>query len=288
MFGKRRRTAVTDFTADKLPKNRYEVFIDVLKVRWNNILFLGLLLLLLALPLLLTRYYHLLVTTEIYHQIQTEIIDSKTGMTKILGFNNFINLLYLPFLVLIALGLSGVMRILKRILWGEYTSIRSDFVSGIRENGVHLSLLLIVIGSFNYAVNYLRSVAFYSETQNNITAFLPEVVFITIILPVACYFLSLTVIYREKFLKKIKIGLKLYLMTLPKTLGIILLCIFPLALLWINYSLLQLIFPLIYVVFYLPLALIVWFLYTCSVFDRFINRSSFPEIVDKGIWRQRL
>ena len=35
----------------------------------------------------------------------------------------------------------------------------------------------------------------------------------------------------------------------------------------------------------LPIAVLAWFLYVCSALDKYVNKQSYPQLVDKGVWR---
>ena len=35
----------------------------------------------------------------------------------------------------------------------------------------------------------------------------------------------------------------------------------------------------------LPVGVLGWFLYVCSALDKYVNKQSYPQLVDKGVWR---
>ena len=35
----------------------------------------------------------------------------------------------------------------------------------------------------------------------------------------------------------------------------------------------------------LPIAVLAWFLYVCSALDKYVNKQSYPQLADKGVWR---
>ncbi len=287
MFKKKYRAAKRDFTVEDLPSNRQEVFFDLLKHRWTDILFLGFLLLLFATPFLIARYQRLLVTTDFFQKYVSGELEENLAFQAILSFNNMINLIHIPLLVLFAIGLAGVIRIVKKLAWSEYISTRHDLLAGIKENSLHIGAVFLLMGLGNFLLSHLRALNVFSDTPaNNLLSYLPEVVFVAIIFPVLAYFISLTAIYKEKFAKKLIIALKLYLLNLPKTLLVCLAGILPLLLLLVRNSLMQLIFPFVYVLVFLPVFLSLWFLFSCHVFDKHINKNNFPEIHDKGVWRK--
>lgn len=285
---KRKRVADRDFTVAMLPKNRIRVFFDVLKIRWNLLLLLGLLTLVFALPLILVRFFFLYEATQIYQQIADLKIEQDVGLAQIAGFSNLVGLVNIPFWMIFSVGLAGVMRIAKKIIWGEYLSIRFDFLLGIKENAWHFILVFFLFGIINFFGNYYYYRYFVLNDfagPVGIIRFLPLVVTAIVIIPVFSFFLAMTVIYRDRFLVKIGASIKLYFLTFPKTLSIYIGCALPCILFFFENDIFQLIYPIVFTMFFFPLIVNGWFLYSCYIFDKYINKKSFPEIVDKGIWR---
>ena len=62
---KKKQVNKTDFLITDLPSNRGELFFDILKNQWRNILILSLIFLLLFLPLVIARYYNLIIINNI-------------------------------------------------------------------------------------------------------------------------------------------------------------------------------------------------------------------------------
>jgi uncharacterized membrane protein YidH (DUF202 family) len=279
---KRRRTASNDYTSDRLPKNRVEVFLDLLKLRWTTILFLGLIVLGFFFPFIILRYYGLMVNTSILYQILIGEVIDEIGKTQIIGFNNLLNLIYIPLLALASIGLAGVMRIIKKLIWGQYMSLKEDFLYGIKENGFHFSLLFIFVGIINFMIGYFNYLNI--ETDSKLVEDIPMVAFIIFVIPIILINLSLTVMYKDKLLKKIKVSFLLYILSLPKTLIFLVAILTPLLVLLIPYSYIQLIFPMVYSLSFIPIILTAWLLYSCSIFDKRINPGNFPEIINKGIY----
>ncbi|MDD4389030.1 MAG: hypothetical protein PHV87_07485 [Bacilli bacterium] len=252
------------------------------------LLLIGLIALVFALPLIVVRLFYLYETSQIYQQITDLNIEQDEGLARIIGLSNFIGLVNIPLWVFFSIGLAGIMRITKKIIWGEYLSMRHDFLLGIKENGWHFVFAFLVIAVIGFIGNYYYNRYFFLGHQSaaeGIIRFLPLAVTVTVIIPVFLFFLSMTVIYRDRFFVKIRSSIKLYLLTFPKTLTALVGCALPFSFLYIESNIFQFIYQFVLIIFFFPLIVNAWFLYSCYVFDKYINKMSFPEIVDKGIWR---
>ena len=105
------------------------------------------------------------------------------------------------------------------------------------------------------------------------------------IIPVLLLVLSLTAIYNMKFGEKIQNGVYLYIKTLPLT--------FLISMLVILFALVDLIghlliknIVLILLILILPMFILLYMLYSCHVFDKYINAQYYPEIVGKGMYKK--
>lgn len=282
-----RKNSKNDFTRDMLPKNRTEVFFDVLKVRFGTVLRLGLMLLLFSLPMLLLILSTNLQISGIITN-QGETIASE-AYRQIYGIYNTSNLLAIALLPVFACGLAGTLRVTKLLIWGEGISFSQDFLLGIRKNGKELAILFGVAGIVNFLNDLIYRMTYVnpeiSGFQNLILLF-PRVFSLVFLFPVACFVASQIIIYTDSFRVRIRNAIVFYLKTAPKTLVILFLSTLPFFMLRLIGSFpLLIVFMVLLVLLVLPLTSIVWMLFSCSVFDEQINKNQFPEILNKGIWR---
>lgn len=281
---KRKRVAARAFTADMLPQNRLQVFFDVIKIRWNLLLLIGLVALLFVFPLLAVRFFRLYEVGRVYEQIAAGTIEREAGHAQIAGLGNFAYLLTVPLWGIFGFGLAGLLRLTKKIIWSEYISLRHDFLLGIKENGVHFIILFLLFGIILFAGNYYYN-RYLLIATGGVIRFVPLAATFLTVVPVFAFFVTMTAVYRERFLRKMSASVKIYLLTFPKTILVLAGCALPFGLFFLASNLMQLVYPPLFILFVLPLIFNAWFLYSCSVFDKFINKKHFPSIVDKGIWR---
>ena len=95
--------AKINYEKDMLPKNRRELFFDVLKLQWSKLLLLGVLMYLCYLPM---YYSHLL-------------------------------------MIIPAIALAGLLRIIRQYAWEENVFFIHDFGQGIKQNAKQSVLLVI-------------------------------------------------------------------------------------------------------------------------------------------------
>jgi hypothetical protein len=263
------------FSIYDLPKNRWAQFLDILKHQALSIISICFLFLVACLPFILIRYYHLLSLTELVESSHS--LSSGEVQAAYLSYY----LLRLPAFIFIALFLSGILRIYKKMGFGEGYFLFSDFVAGIKENFLNILGL-----TFFYWL--LSSLLFYASElslaySNSWIFYLMYAVEFSLLLPyyaLSCY---LSCVYSDGFWTKIVATAKLFLKHFPTVLLFSLLSVAPLLLLLIPLTYVQLFVPIIYAGIFLPLASLSLVLFYNHLFDLDINCVSFPSLVGKGL-----
>ena len=64
----------SDFLVTDLPSNRKELFFDILKNQWRNLLLLSLIVMVILLPLVILRYYNMVIITNMLNSNNIENI----------------------------------------------------------------------------------------------------------------------------------------------------------------------------------------------------------------------
>lgn len=91
-------------------------------------------------------------------------------------------------------------------------------------------------------------------------------------------------IYKLSFKKLIKNSFVFVSATLPKQLLLILIAIVILSVQFIPKLGTQFLLLSAIIIGFFPLLILIWFLFSCSLFDEHINREHFPELYKKGLW----
>ena len=273
---KKKQVNKNDFLITDLPSNRGELFFDILKNQWRNLLILSLIFLLLFLPLVIARYYNLIIINN--------IINSGSDNASVLVFNTSFGYNFIVFIILIAVGIfyGGVARIYKKLAFNEGFFLGADFIKGIKENFKDYTFFFALYGLLNLIIETL-CVNFLLE--NNYLYYFFKVINYATLLPIFGICLSLGAIYTDGVFKKIKVACKIYIKYLFKILVMVAIFILPLALLLINSTSIQLFIPLVYSILYFPLVYLVFVLFLNGLFDEAINKKNFPNLVGKGMYR---
>ncbi|MBO4572537.1 MAG: hypothetical protein J5762_02045 [Clostridia bacterium] len=278
----RSKKADHDFEEDKLPSNRKEVFFDALKIRAGTLIRLGLVLLLFAAPLIVAGF----IKDSYYYIVQTSYAQGEMTEENYSGIIFTIELFYyvakiICFIVL-GLGLSGVLRVIRQIIWGEPVFFWHDIFDGIKMQGARYSIYFFFAGLLNLLGRLVIFFGFNSEFLKYLPLGLNYVLF----LPPLLYALIQSQIYRFRLLDEYKNGFILYFKTIPQTVLVTIIVCLPLLFDLISLLVLKYAVIAIYVVAVLPLLTMGEFLYFMSVLDRYINKERYPEIYDKGVRRK--
>lgn len=257
-----------------LPVDRKGVFFDCIKQRFDVIAKCGLVILIAALPLLVVKFWG-----ELIYLRMLESAEKAAANTAAL--RQILSLAEIPCYMLFGLGFAAVSRILRQLIWGEPIFFFHHFKLGLKQNAKPYLLIFLLFGILNAANSFAAMLP-----GGSVFSLMPTVITLLFFLPVGLYMLSQAVFYDVRFGKSFTNGLALYMKTAPIVwIFCVLIVAFSLIDL-IPHLLIRLALTLIIVFFALPLYAMAWLLYSCHVFDRFINPGQYPEIVGKGLYRK--
>lgn len=285
IFGKRKpKVAKNDFTGDNLPHSRRDVFRDVLKNRWKDLLKLGALLLLFSLPLLVFGAVGEINAANIYAEYKNGAISAETCASEVAASNGAFALIKIIGYIIFSVGIAGSARVLRQIIWDEPLFFSEDFRDGIKIYGGQFALAMFLYGLCSYTA------VFFSSAANGILYAIALGLGVFILLPAMFFWLSERTVYANKIGENIRNGFMFYVRTLFKSIGMLLLAFLPFILEYVLefFGLYNFIFKYSYLLIctflFLPLGIMLWLLYTYSVFDKYINAELFPEILHKGFY----
>lgn len=275
----KQKVAKTDFSEKKLPHNRKEVFFDCVKLYWQKLLLLGLIMLACAVPLLTASAVCDTVQQGLSRQLEDGVIDKVTynGQTAWLRFVEA--LIDIPCYVIVCVGLSGTVRVTRQMIWAEPLFFANDFADGIKQNWLTFCLCGFLVSLLNV---YL---AFAESSGGGLSAYLPLGVVAIVVLPTALWMMAASSVYNIGIGKNITNSFVLYIKT-PFVTWLFVALFASVAIPGlIGFVALRCIFLAVFIVVLLPAFVMLWQLVSYSYFDKFINKQAYPEIVDKGIWR---
>ncbi len=287
MLKRKSKTQKAAFTRAMLPATRKEVFFDVLKLHYVELISLGLILFAFALPLianlLVSDLYSAQLSSSLEHtQLQAEIkqLVRESALVRITTA-----LVSIPLLTLLFVGVSGVLRVVRQYAWEENVFLFRDFILGIRQNGKQTALLGAAGGCVAALYVYLQSMAELnaSPQQYYMASALGTVGFL-FLLPIAAYMLVCISLYGNTFLQNFAQAFVLYMKAPVKTVTAVF-CCFGMPVFWVipNTTLhfaLMIVFATA-----LPTVLLGWYLFSYDQLDKYVHAEKHPDLVGKGLYQ---
>ena len=308
-----------DYTKDDLPRNRWQLFWEMLRVRLSGLCRLNLMTIVAWLPTiilvghLITSYVSIMnvdlaytdylkngALTEGFGEEQVALLQAE-GITDQPTLDMFVSgmfhalvmqvcLLAIPCIAITGPVQAGMAYVTRNWSRDEHAFIWSDFKDAVKENwkqGLGVSLITSVMPLIIY-VCY----RFYGEKAGESLIFLvPQMLTVTL---GAVWLLGVTfmypmmVTYQVTFRQLIKNSLMLAVGRLPQTVGVRLVLLLPAVLLIVIFNLTAHMIPLLLLACYYfllgnAMARFVIASYTNAVFDRFINPRLEGVQVNRGL-----
>lgn len=271
----KQKHAEKNFSVNDLPSNRKEVFFSRLKNQYWAFVKIGLLLAVFLLPIIVINFFK-------DYTIWFSINNGGLEDNQYFKINLFFSLINIPFLVIGAVGFSGAFRVIKNLAWDIPVFFKDDFKEGISKNARYFICIFLI-----YAL--LRPLCIFARCATNVPGiikYLPSGILVGVIIPILLVSLNILNLYNSKIVESMKLSFSFFFGKILKSYTAYICCLSPFLLLIIPNFIIKGIVLLFVVVFLLPLSIFSWFLYTCYLFDIFMNKENYPEIFDKGIHRK--
>lgn len=277
---KKQKRVLRDFCESDLPHNRRELFCECFKTRWRTLFLCGLCTALFLLPFIIIEGYREIVMDSVYKNYNN-IIQKESIEVYLNTVNNLFNLLSVISFVALGIGCAGMSRIIRNLTFGQPVFFFSDYLDGIKLNGLNFVIVFSLLGLSNFSSLFIISIM----KDNDILALL-SLLFLNIIMyPILFLVLSETMVYKSKIIECFRNGAIIYFRTLPATLFFTILVMIPLLIQFIPSYILKTATLFAILIIVLPILMLAWFLYSCHLFDKYINITLFPELVNKGLYK---
>lgn len=283
-FGKNSKKSKVDYRSEMLPKNRVEVFFDVVKLQWSNFLLYGLLFFVAFLPLNVLSINKIFAVSDLTDAIaiaqesQVETLKYQLSLVK-----DTYALMQGGAFVLVFLFLAGFVKVVRQYAWGENVFFVSDFTQGFKSNCFQFVILGILFG-----VLFAFSSILYNWAQETTKGFfeslclmVPACLFLLVVIPVVCYDIVATAIYKNNFFGNLKLAFSVAFAN-PVLSLVALLCCFAVCFLLLIPSVACIVIFRAIIPFSLPFVLLAWTLFAFNQFDKYVNALHFPQLVGKG------
>lgn len=273
------KKATHDFRVDDLPKNRKEVFFDCLKMRYGIIVTLGVMCVLFALPSVICLFLRDMGLSTLLADIGNQKYSQEEGYRLFYSMKMTYSLILVPCLVILGIGLSGVMYIIRQLVWYEGMFFFSDFFEGIQKNWKAYTASFLALGVYNVELTMLN----YKQVSE-LWYGLYLGAGLLLLGPIILFAVLMSLVYKFSFRGSVRNAFLLYMRSIPKTLLAELSIALTFVALGIPNVILKYVVLLILMLFVLPPILMGVTLYGFSLFDEYINKEQYPELVNKGIF----
>ena len=270
----KKKVSTIDYSKAMLPRTRKAQLGDCFKMSYSVILKCGLMLLVFFAPMIAFSFF-----MDFYYVSLLSHATEEVEQT-ILIFHYLYNAGLILFSYVALLGLSGVIRVLRNLIWGEGVFFHQDFTSGIKENAGKNTIFAVIFSIF-----YAGAYVVYSLFPTAIISLFGLFLFALVFLPIYFWIMFLNNTYDSKFGQLLRNSLLFYIRTIGWTLvGILMplslvgLYFIPFNLIWLKYIILVL-----FVVFIFPIIVLIMNLYTTSKFDVYINKENYPDYFMRGL-----
>ena len=277
---KKIKFAKRDFTECDLPHTRYEVFTDILKVRFDLIIKTGLILLASLIPLIIFSLTKNIYTFTLNDNLANKVIDADLYEQSFFSLNIIFGILQLLSLPIFAFGISGTLNIFKRLCFYDSIQFKEDFFKGVKANFRHTCITFMLVG-----ILYFLSIFYTLMNRSNgndfisvIFCYLPVVLGIVLVIPPLVMVLFQIPIYQNTYTQYLKNAMFFYGKTAFKTIGFLISLSIPFLPLLIENIYSMIISIILVGLIVAPISMLVLTLYCNSIFDEYLNKESFKEI----------
>ncbi len=278
LYGNERKQ---DFTEASLPATRREQFSYVIKTRWLKLLTVNFWVMLFFIPLLLWRMICLSYGSS-FGELSAENVSAY--IQYITSYKS------IPRAVLMgvaALGIAGGFHAVRMIVWGEPIGTLRAFFKGIKYSWIPYFLGGVLYGAFCCATEVADAMIASGGLSNrtmSVLAFSGLVISRILLVSVGMFALALVSNYSMNMLHCIKSSILLAIQTLFRTLKFLAISLLPTTI-WFMFGnvYLEIAGQFVLLVCGFVYSLLIWCLYTNSIFDRYINLKSYPDYYRKGL-----
>ena len=272
-----------DFNDALLPKTRKAQFGYILKNNWLKLFYVNMIIFIFFIPAILYGFIKTINYNNLIKDMtQQQIFDGLFEMNLVR---------YLVFSLLLMLGfvgLSGGSFIIRKLIFDEVVTIKSDFLKGIKYSAKQFMLFGLFFGlttfAFDYSIRYLSYLKINPLFQ---IMLMVMICIITVVLIISImYMMNLSNLYVMKMGDIIKYGLLLSFKHFFKNIGLALIAFVP-VFIWgvVTHITFMLIPVLLLFIFGFVYILLLFSLMAMYSFDKFINPTQYPEYVRKGLSR---
>lgn len=266
-----------------LPRTRFQQFRYIASL-WDRMLTVSLLVALFALPLV--AIFSVSAAVEAY--LLKNVADEAEYLSIMLQMRVLTGLLSVVGFYPLMLGLSGAFYYTRRTVWSQGATIKSDFFKGVK-GGLVASIVPAVFATLTYMF-FETSLWFVPVLLNDlvwqIVMYVVVGLVVILMFSVIMYDLAQNAVYNVSFLHRLKNSLIFALVKYPQNalIAVITFAIFVPTMFWRILGL-TIAFTLM-AVYCFALCVLGQTLFCHSVFDKYINKTNYPDLVRRGLAKE--
>lgn len=288
-----------DFTPDKLPGTRFQLFKDVFFNRIGALVKINLLVLLFCLPAIAwVVIMHMVKVADgsllpysgnvgIGYPIVNEV--AALGQQRAFQFDLQTYLVLIPCIMIASIGLSGAFYVMRRLVWGEGVAVGGHFFRGIKMNflpflwsslfvGVSLFLVMANIGIYNNMTEI--------HIAWRVICIAVSVIQFVLILSMMMFLTTQAVTYKLKTWALIKNSFLFSIALLPTNLIILVLSAIPVVLLLVIPTQISIFLMFIFALLGFSYIILIWTVYAHWAYDKFINDRVEGAVKNRGMHKK--
>ncbi len=282
----RPKAAAKEYEKYMLPKNRKEVFQDVVKNNWQQFLLYGCLVLLISLPIHLSAILKDLYRAQLSAAVEGGGITAEQAVLLASSSSNTLALADIVWYVLFAVGFSGLAHLIRQHAWEESVYFRYEYIKGIRQNAGSFARLGLLTGLIRFACVWFQNMLTVNGGgAYGYLGYLPAVWAAVFLIPLAAYMMVCIPIYDVKFYQNLKNAFLVFSKNMWKSLLAAAICgvVFVIQMLpgfWFHIT------GRLISSFAVPFVTLGWFLFAYDRLDETMNEKLYPQLVGRGILKE--
>ncbi len=284
-----------NYARSTLPSNRWQLGWDIFKTNFTKILLLNLILLLFAVPIIAIILFRSLNVSVMADTVPFASFFTYPYVGSLSGYIESIQIradlqstVFLPLAaIILAVGLSGVLYILRNMVWTEGVFVGSDFWRGVKNNFLVITgtlvlySVLLVLGIFSLDFSQYLIAMGNSVVLMTITKVVTYITlgFLTIMM---MHMLTMAVTYQLSFFKLIRNAFVLTVSLLPFNIFFALFALVNVLL----YMIIPMLGILVFIFIGISGGLLVWTVYSHWIYDKYINDKVPGAKRNRGIYEK--
>lgn len=278
-----RNPADKDFSSEKLPNNRADLFWYMLKNKLPKIYKTHLLLALFFLPLVTWAILTMSYSDWLFS------LEPREGITHLVEYWFTVYVTAIPLWMLAFVGLAGGLNVFRKLAWSDPVVFKADFLKGVKSSGKQLAFVGFLWGTafalVRYAIDWLGFYyAVFDSSYPIIFGIFVCYFLLLVLIGLTVYMCCMSSLYNVTSTQLIVGAFKLYFSDFFRASGVIILCLSPMIiLLLLGYAITTLLAYLLPLLLLLGIMIIPMMLVCHRSFDRVINKKDYPAYYGRGL-----